>query len=173
MKLSKLKNQDFQMIYDLMENSFPSDEYRVYEEQKNLLNNPKYSIYVLYDKSQQIKAFIAAWEFAEFGYIEHFAVNPEYRNGGIGAAMLREFISQSDKLLCLEVEPPTTQIANRRISFYKRNDFYLNDYPYMQPSMSKGKKSIPLCIMTSGQNINQEMFSKIKETLYTEVYNIK
>ena len=42
--IEKLKIQDFDTIYDLMEMSFPSDEYRTYDEQKALLNNPGYSI---------------------------------------------------------------------------------------------------------------------------------
>src|SRR5699024_2039480 len=148
--IRKIRNKDFNMIYDLMVKSFPSDEYRSYDEQKKLLSNSNYSIYVLYNEIQKIKAFIAAWEFDDFVFIEHFVVNPEYRNGGIGAYMLNEFILLLDKFVCLEVEPPETEIARRRINFYSRNNFFINEYPYMQPPISKGKKSIPLFIMTSG-----------------------
>ena len=35
--IEKLKIQDFDTIYDLMEMSFPGDEYRTYDEQKHCL----------------------------------------------------------------------------------------------------------------------------------------
>lgn len=168
--IEKLKIQDFDTIYDLMEMSFPGDEYRTYDEQKALLNNPAYSIYVLYNESQGINAFIAVWEFNKFAYIEHFVVNPEHRNGGIGAYILNELVELLSKTVCLEVEPLETEMASRRIGFYKRNSFFLNGYPYMQPPISQGKKAIPLFIMTSGSKVDEDMFEHIKGTLYTKVY---
>ena len=169
--IEKLKIQDFDMIYDLMEKSFPSDEYRTYDEQKALLNNPAYSIYVLYNEYQVIKAFIAVWEFNKFAFIEHLAVSPEHRNGGIGAYILNELVGLLGKTVCLEVEPPETEMAKRRIGFYKRNNFFLNEYPYMQPPISQGKKAIPLFIMTSGGKVDEDIFEQIKGTLYKKVYN--
>lgn len=168
--IEKLKIEDFNLIYDLMEISFPSDEFRTYDEQKALLQNPIYSIYVLYHKSHDIKAFVAVWEFHQFVFIEHFVVNPEYRNGGIGSYMLKELVEQFGKTICLEVEPPATEMAIRRIGFYKRNHFFLNEYPYMQPPISKGKKSIPLFLMTTGSKLDENILDQIKDTLYSKVY---
>ena len=170
--IEKLKNQDFDAIYHLMETSFPSDEYRTYEEQKELLNNPVYSVYVWYNETQSINAFIAVWEFAEFAYIDHFVVNPKYRNGGIGTKALNELVGMLDKTVCLEVEPPEGEMSCRRIGFYKRNKFFLNEYSYMQPPISKGKNAIPLFIMTSGGEVDEKTFEQIKTTLYTEVYKV-
>lgn len=168
--IERLKIQDFNKIYELMKMSFPSDEYRIYEEQKALLNNPAYCVYGLYNEFQDIKAFIAVWEFNNFSFIEHFAVNPENRNEGTGTYLLSEVIKLIPKPVCLEVEPPETEIALRRIGFYERNNFFLNDYPYMQPPMSKGKKAIPLLIMTFGRKIDEDTFKYIKSTLYAKVY---
>ncbi len=169
--IEKMKIQDFDTIYHLMEVSFPSDEYRTYEEQKALLSNPVYNIYVLYDESQDVKAFIVVWEFNKFAFIEHFVVNPEHRNGGIGANMLNELVELLGKTVCLEVEPPETEMASSRSGFYKRNNFFINEYPYIQPPISQGKNAIPLIIMTSGSKVDEETFEQIKRTLYTEVYN--
>ncbi len=168
--IDRMKIRDFDEIYDLMEKSFSYDEYRSYDEQKELLHNPVYSIYVLYNEAQEIKAFIAVWEFEEFAFIEHFAVNPEHRNSGIGAYMLNELVEQLGKTVCLEVELPETETASRRIGFYQRNNFYLNEYPYIQPSLSKGKKAIPLILMTSCSKVDEDAFNQIKDTLYKKVY---
>lgn len=168
--IEKLRFQEFDSIYHLMKMNFPCDEYRTYEEQKTLLNNPIYSIYVLRADSQDIKAFIAVWEFNKFAYIEHFVVSSNYRNGGIGTNILNELVELLGKIVCLEVEPPETEMASRRIGFYKRNKFFLNEYSYMQPPISQGKNAIPLFIMTSGSKVDEKTFEKIKSTLYTDVY---
>lgn len=168
--IEKLKLQDFDKIYELMKMSFPSDEYRIYHEQKALLNNPSYSIYVLFSESKDIEAFIAVWKFDKFAFIEHFAVNPKYRNRGIGSNILNEIVEMIGKTVCLEVELPETEMAIRRISFYKRNNFFLNEYSYMQPPISEGKKAIPLLIMTLGSKVDEDTFEHIKDTLYTKVY---
>ena len=39
--------QDFDFVYQLMEQSFPPNERRTYEEQKALLNNSRYNISIV------------------------------------------------------------------------------------------------------------------------------
>lgn len=164
--IDKLKTEDFDGVYEIMEQSFPGDEIRPYYEQKELLDNPVYSIYA----TDKHKGFIAAWEFNDFVFIEHFAVGEEYRNTGLGSKMLGEFLENQRKTVCLEVELPDTELAKRRIGFYERNGFYLNEYAYFQPPISKGKNIVPLMIMTSRSKISEDMFEKIRDTLYKEVY---
>ena len=171
--LKKLHRQDFDKIYKLLEISFPDDEYRTYEGQKELFDNPLYSVYGLYDESSDVKMILAIWEFKNFVFLEHFAVNPRYRNQGLGSKALRELEELFQKRICLEVELPETEMARRRIQFYQRNNLFLNEYPYMQPSLAKGKPSIPLLIMTSGGKIDESTFQELKTVLYKEVYQIK
>ena len=68
-----------------MEESFPKEEYRDYEKQKELFTHSEYQIFIKKDKkSGEINAFFAVWEFDFFMYVEHFAVNPAMRNGVSG-----------------------------------------------------------------------------------------
>ena len=107
LELRTINIDEFDNVFAIMEQSFPDDERRNYTEQRALFDNPEYSIYVVDDdRDNRIKAFIAVWDFEEFAYVEHFAVNPEYRNGGIGAEVLHRLHELMDKQLCLEVEPP-------------------------------------------------------------------
>lgn len=165
--IEKMKRDDFDRIFSIMEQSFPEDERRPYREQKALLDNFSYAIYIT--PSQD--GFIATWEFEEFVFVEHFAVNPEHRNTGLGSKMLSEFLSMQEKIVCLEVELPNVELAKRRISFYERNGFFLNEYDYFQPPISKGKQIVPLMIMTSKGKVGQDTFEKIRNILYKEVYN--
>ncbi|MCI8448180.1 MAG: hypothetical protein HFH30_07230, partial [Eubacterium sp.] len=79
---------------------------------------------------------------------------------------------QQTHRICLEVELPENDLAKRRIRFYERNGFFLNQYPYVQPSISKGRSPIPLLIMTSGQPVSEKIFQEIKSTLYEYVYGV-
>ena len=164
--------KDFDKVFRLIEISFPKDEYRTYDEQKALLDNPAYEIYI-YSDDDIIKAFIAVWKFDSFVFIEHFAVDPIYRNSGIGSEFLRESVRVFGKTVCLEVELPNNEMASRRIGFYERNNFFLNKYPYIQPPISTGRNPVPLLIMTSERPVNDMEFRRIKEILYSQVYKVK
>ncbi len=170
--IKPLAHKNFDKVFRLIEISFPEDEYRTYDEQKALLDNPAYEIYT-YSDDDTIKAFISVWKFDSFVFIEHFAVNPTYRNNGIGSEFLKEAVRISGKMVCLEVELPDNETACRRIEFYKRNNFFLNEYPYVQPPISAGRNPVPLSIMTSGQPVSDTEFKKIKEILYSRVYKVK
>ncbi len=163
---------EFDQVFSIMERSFPTDEYRTYEEQKQLLREPPYRIYVADHPSnhKQIAAFLAVWQFDEFVFVEHFAADPSVRGQGLGSDMLREAVRIFSKQICLEVELPETELAKRRIAFYERNGFCYNAYPYMQPSISKGKQPLPLRIMTLGEIISKDRFEAIQRQLYKSVY---
>lgn len=169
--LEKLRNEEFDRVYRIMETSFPVDERRPFDEQRALLEDPAYQIYVCTAPgSEAVAAFVAVWEFEPVVFLEHFAVAPQCRNGGLGARMLKELVGQAGKTVCLEVELPETEIAARRIAFYERNGFFLNEYPYLQPPISKGRSAVPLQIMTSGRPVSEEEFQRIKALLYRRVY---
>ncbi len=172
--LEELQVKDFDKVYSMMEESFPVDERRTYEEQKALLDNEMYSIYILPDtENDNIKAFIAIWRFDDFAFVEHFAVSSLYRNGGLGALILQEVKKFLSSMICLEVELPEEEMAKRRIGFYERNGFYYNEYEYMQPAISKDRNEIPLRIMTTGGKVTEDRFNEMKDILYQYVYGVE
>ena len=147
----KLTVRDFDSIFALMAASFPPDEYRTYEEQRKLFENPHYTVYGLRE-GETLVAMIAVWEFDDLVFFENFAVDARYRNGGIGGRMLADIVGQ------------------RRIGFYERHGFVVNAYPYMMPALSPETRSLPLWVMTHGHSVDEATFSHIKDTLYREVY---
>ncbi|MBS5302087.1 MAG: GNAT family N-acetyltransferase [Clostridium sp.] len=162
--LQRINETNFPEIYRIMQASFSDDEYRPYDEQLALFEEPEYRIYYM------PAGFLAVWEFESFIYIEHFAVDPALRNSGTGSAMLQELVKQYQKPICLEVELPEDELTRRRIGFYERNGFVFNEYPYIQPPISKGKSPVPLRIMTYGSAITQDTFEEMKRVLYQRVY---
>lgn len=169
--LQVIGEEKFNEVFAIMQASFPLDEYREYEAQKGLLSRAEYRIYGVVDKeSGRIKAFLAAYDLAEFLFMEHFAVQSSFRNQGLGGVLIEEIVKLTDKPVCLEVEPPHTEVAARRIGFYRRNGFVLNPYPYVQPALSFGKKPIDLYLMSSPRGLSKEEFERVRKALYTNVY---
>lgn len=162
----------FDEIYRLLQSSFPDDEYRPYDAQKEVFSDPRYHVYILPGENDTIRAMITIWQFDDFAFIEHFAVSPKCRNQGLGAQILQEVLQVLSCPVCLEVELPQTELARRRIAFYTRNGFFLNDYPYTQPPYSKEKHPIDLLVMTSGGKISPERFETIRQTLWDAVYHV-
>lgn len=165
----KMKPEEFDRVFSILTDSFPADEYRDYEKQQKLIENERFSVYVFADKDS-IVAFISAWEFDNLFFIEHFAVSESVRNQGIGTALLRNVCTLIKKEICLEVELPETEKARRRIGFYERNGFVLNNYDYEQPAYSEDKSAVPLLIMTYGKSISETRFREIEKILYRYVY---
>lgn len=171
--LKKFQDCDFDSLYKLMSEAFPSEERRNYEDQKRLLNEDAYSITSHKDEVGNITAFIASWEFSHFVFIEHFAVSSKIRGNGMGTLMIKDYLSNCSKSIFLEVEPPENDISMRRIEFYKRLGFHLNDYDYLQPPLQKQHDFLPLRIMSYPKRVDNKEFIDFKNVIYDKVYNMK
>lgn len=171
--LKRLSISDFPKVYELMEQSFPTEEYRSYEGQLALLNHEGYKIYGEIDDGGELRAFLAVWELTDYLFIEHFAVRGKDRNKGLGSVLLQEMRELYNVPHCLEVELPEGELSRRRIGFYERNGFYLNRFPYEQPPLGPGRNAVPLHLMTTGKTIGYEEFRSLKEELYNVVYGME
>ena len=165
--LKKLTNDGFNSVYNIMEDSFPSNEIRSYIGQLNLLQNPDYSLFVK-EQNGEIVGFIATWDLGDFTFVEHFAVSEKHRGKGLGSEILSKIKDMSDPLV-LEVEPPTDLKTRKRIAFYEKNGLIYHDFYYVQPAMENGKDEVELKIMST-QKLDINGFEKVKRTLYKKIY---
>ena len=170
--LGKFQYSYFDSFFNLMEEAFPSVERRSYEDAKKLLCEELYNIIVDKDENNNITAFIASWEFNDFNYIEHFAVEGKIRGNGIGTSMLQAYLNKSNKPIFLEVELPENDVSLRRIEFYKRLGFHLNNFEYLQPPMQKQHGFLPLKIMSYPIIVEENDFMNFKNIVYNKVYKI-
>ena len=123
-------------------------------------------------------------------YIEHFAIDPSYRNGQLGSSVLNYFLttycpnikskSREEypelKLVVLEVErpinPSSDELSARRIRFYERLGFSLLNFDYHQPPYHSGNEFIPMHLMSFGTPPNNATFSIIKSHIFKYVYGL-
>ena len=89
----------------------------------------------------------------------------------MGKKIIKKILKESNKEIFLEVELPQADIAKRRITFYERLGFKLNEYRYIQPPYAPDKKPVDMLIMAYPKAITQERFSQIRKIIHKEVYN--
>lgn len=169
-KLKKITVDDFDSLYKIMEDSFPSIERRTYDEQKSLFNNDIYNVIGYIDECGSVLAFLAFWKFNNFNFIEHFAVNNSLRGKGVGTTLLKKYLDNNNNLTVLEVELPEDNISTRRIKYYERIGMKLNEYDYLQPPLQEGKPLLPLKIMSYEKYIEHREFIELRNVLYRSVY---
>lgn len=161
--------------YDFVEalflSSFPADERRDLPDQRdNIDNNPDFTLLLAEDDGKPI-GFFTLWNFGDFCYCEHFAIDSVSRNKGYGSKTLRLILNNLRNPLVLEVELPDNDLSRRRIDFYRRNGFTLLDkYHYVQPPYRIGGTQLPLHLMIYNPQGSTVDISKITATIHNKVY---
>ena len=114
--------------------------------------------------------FISIWNLTEFNFIEHFAIRATEQGKGYGTQTMAHVLSTNSKPIVLEIEEPLTETARKRMEFYERLNFTVNDFSYFQPPYSIGKSSIKLLLMSHPTKIYPEDFEKIRDRIHVCVY---
>lgn len=146
--VNSLQFLEFRQLYLA---SFPDSERRELNElQQLMMSQPRFHVEAAIG-DDGFEGFVSWWDFDTFIYIEHLAVLPQLRGGGIGGAMV-DYLAAHGTNLLLEVDLPTTDIARRRIAFYQRHGLHLwSDVDYVQPPYAEGLPAVPMALMTSEQ----------------------
>ncbi|MDR0537153.1 MAG: GNAT family N-acetyltransferase [Tannerellaceae bacterium] len=155
-------------VREVYEASFPEDERRDFDDLFQLFNNDKDLHIYTVDNDGHLCAFIIYWTFADFVYIEHFAVDSSFRNRGLGSSILQDFMQENALPIVLEVEIPSDETSRKRISFYERSGFIIHPQKYIQPAYSSGKSQVEMRLMSRG-SID---FDAVKGRIYERVYGI-
>ena len=152
--------------------AFPLNERRDFELTKLLIaNDPAFNLYT-FTQDDVYVGFITTWQFADFLYVEHFAIDNARRSGGIGSKALMLLIEETALPILLEVELPLDEMAKRRIQFYERLEFKFHNYPYQQPPYSEGQEWVELRFMTRNKQNRVLDFDVAKACLYRSVYRV-
>ena len=152
--------------------SFPPDERRNTDDLQNIWLNNNHFTYNLILIKNELCGILLNWNFSTFIYLEHFAIQFEFRNNGIGRTALNQWLSEQTLPVILEVEPPSDHISASRINFYERLGFKLWNVDYTQPPYSADKQSIRLLLMSFGDLDVEKSFEQIKRVLHKEVYGV-
>ena len=153
-RLTDPGHPDFARAWRLYKESFPVDERRRLNSHRRIMLRSIYHFDVVMDHNVFI-GILLWWDFESVRYIEHLAVVPTLRGMQHGERILRHFLSESDMPVWLEVEPPDNELRNRRVGFYRRVGFTLNEHDYTQPAYDKSSQPVPLLVMTYPEAITE------------------
>lgn len=151
--------------------SFPLSERRPVETMLDLYKeNPLFVISIIVEDDLLV-GFLTYWDLDDFIFAEHFAISPEARNGGYGRRAM-DLFKEVLKPIILEVELPTTIMAERRIGFYQRLGYKLWDnVQYQQPAYYEETGTIPMKLMSYGNIDVEKNLIEIRSKIYSQVYN--
>lgn len=162
--------KDIEMLYI---GSFPPAERRNFENVKILLERENVPFKMIAAvEADELQGFLSYWEFNDFKYIEHFAVDVRKRGNGIGSGLLEYFLQGSgDNPVILEVElPETSYDARRRVDFYMRHCFIIwKRLNYVQPAYEKDGMPVAMRLMSLKLN-GQAKVAQMGEVIRREVY---
>jgi ribosomal protein S18 acetylase RimI-like enzyme len=160
-------NDDLEQIYT---DSFPADERREWQQIKELLHHPNFSLNQVFGDGNLI-GLISFWNLPGFIFIEHFAILESARGKGFGTQVVKQVIEEKSTKVVVEVEEPITESARRRIDFYRRFGFSICEGIYYQPPYSSDKNKVKMLLMSFPNRLTPSDFETIKILIYRNVYN--
>lgn len=161
-----------EQVYCIMEEAFPKEERRTYEDQKALFMRDDYHM-IGYVVDGTVTSFLAYYEEDGYCFVEHLATRAMTRGSGEGKRLLEAFLQTHKENILFEVELPANEIAQRRIGFYKRLGchIYPNVY-YEQPPLQKGATWLQLYIMST-HVMDENDVREYAKRIHNDVYGIK
>lgn len=154
-------------VKKLYHTAFPEAERRDWQSLLDMLDTQNEMWMQVIEEDGLAIGFWVFWILGDFYFLEHFSVDPDLRGKRYGERVMQELI-QYDQVI-LEVEPPSTENALRRIGFYERLGFSLLSFTYLQPSYRDPEAAYPMLLMTNAvikEDELQNMVIQIKEKVY-------
>lgn len=162
MQSIRLKNTgdpDWAVLWKVYETSFPREERRTRAAQKTIMNNPRYHFEMWRSDDEPI-GLTAWWKYERFSFLEHFAVHPRRRSGGLGRKILTCWMRRPHPLVLLEIDTLTDEISRRRWNFYERLGFLDNGIAHSHPSYYDGMGKVPLLVLSYPDRIERELYEE-------------
>ena len=129
--------------------------------------------FFVFKENDEVLALMAVWEFDDFVYVEHLAVDSKLRGKGVGSELIKNYLNKCDKRVFLEVEPPNCDISKKRVLFYEKLGFSFNDFYYLQQPLNHGDSPFRLNIMSYPESIDEKEFDTYKKDIYKDVYGVE
>jgi len=162
------KSPYLSFVEELYHAAFPREERRNWEQLLKMIGTvPEMSMQVILEEEKAI-GFVTSWKFDDWCFIEHLAIDPVNRGKKFGERVMKDFMV-SRKLL-LEVEPPASVDAIRRIGFYERLGLVCLPFDYLHPSYHDSHVSHSLVLMTNVPEREELYFNEIIRSVKKQVY---
>lgn len=167
LKRISLNDELYSWACDLLAVSFPPEERRDCDLQRQVMSHPDYRLCAIMDGADPV-GVVGYFDAPDFIYFENFCVSPDKRNGGYGSQTLK-LLTSLGKTFILEIELPADELTRRRKAFYERNGMVVNPYPHVMPHYRKDDPDLPLWVLTYGKPISQSQYDEFRRYLDVNV----
>jgi len=170
-RFKKIESElEIEEIKNLYLTAFPPNERREFDELKKQIYHVECNVNLILTGGK-VAGFVILWNFADFVFLEHFAIEPGLRGQGIGERTLSEIKSLFQKSIILETELPDNELSQRRISFYERNGFHKLSRSYFQPAYSSNKPEVELKLMSTNVDLDENQLDNYISVIREKVYH--
>ena len=157
-------------VEQLYREAFPARERRHWSEVLTLIDKQEDMFVEVFTDGDQAIGFMVYWMFGEYCFIEYLAIDPAMRGLQYGGRVMERSIK---KRVLLEVEPPVTPDAIRRIRFYERAGLHVLKVPYRQPSYNDSSVFYDMRLMSNLEEWPEEDLAWIRKQVLQRVYGIR
>lgn len=157
----------YRSISKVYKQSFPLHEQRNEEQQKRAFEDKRYHLIakIVVTDNFKLGSFISYWDFDDYVYIEHLAVNPDLRGKNIGSESLKLFAHLINKPVLLEIDPLVDDISRNRLHFYERLGYQMNIYEHFHPPYAPQFPPHELIVLSYPDKITQKQYDRFKYDL--------
>lgn len=166
--IENINDPHLPFVHELYHSAFPLEERRDWTQLLKMIGEVPEMRFQVIKVEEKAIGFIISWIFEDWCFIEHFAIDPANRGRKYGERVMQDFM-KARKLL-LEVEPPSSGDAIRRIGFYERLGMNCLPFDYLQPSYRDRDVSYALVLMTNAKEREELYFSEIIRLVKKQVY---
>ena len=157
-------------IKGLYMSAFPEKERRDWNQLLDMIENTPEMWLQLIEADEQVIGFLVLWALEEWLFVEYFVIDPQHRGKNYGAQVMKELTDLRPANLILEVEPPESEDAARRIHFYERNGLHCLPFDYLQPLYSNPEQSYPMLLMSNAVEKEEACFTEVISLIKQHVY---
>ncbi|WP_291649318.1 GNAT family N-acetyltransferase [Clostridium sp.] len=154
-------------IWELYNSSFPIFERRILSNQIDAIKNDRFNCKT-YFEDETLVGILFYWEYKNYKYIEHFAINEYLRGKKYGSKILQDFCDDN-KTIILEIDPIVDEISKRRLMFYENIGFKLNNIVHIHPPYRKGYKGHNLKVLSYKRKLDLLEYNEFNKFLQDEV----
>lgn len=169
-RITDPSSEDFVRLKELYTEAFPPEERRELQQLEELLQDEPSMYFNAVECDGELAGLFVYWDFGSFYYLEHLAVYAQMRNKKIGQQVLDWVKAHLQGVRLLEAEPAETEMATRRVNYYRRNGYSVVDKDYLQPPYRKGEAGFPLWVMgnepSQPESVLKDQLQTIKERVY-------
>ncbi|KEQ30734.1 hypothetical protein N180_10310 [Pedobacter antarcticus 4BY] len=155
-------------VFKLYTSAFPISERRDWPQLLSMIGNRREMDLNLILEGDRIIGFVILWHLRGWDYIEHFAIDPDQRGKSYGEKVMQMLLK--DTRLILEVEPPETTDAVRRIRFYEKLGLYCLEVPYQQPCYRDPEREYKLILMSNYPQESVDLYLSVIKEIKEKVY---